>query len=299
MTRILSASPADELRCQLGEGPLWDAASGRLLYVDIEAGRVLAHDPDAGSSRILLDHDDFVTAVLPHADGSLLVGLRDGLGVLDPTASAHAPRLVTPLQADDDRVRCNDATVAPDGAVLIGTMDLEEETGHGQLHRVDEHGAVQLVRDGLTVSNGLGFSPDGHLLYHADTPSGRIDALTLGAGGEVTDRRTFVDLGDEGGLPDGLTVDAEGAVWTALWSAGVVRRYLPDGTLDAFVEFPVSHPTSCAFGGPDLDVLYVTTGGPEVGGEGDHAGALFRLTPGVRGLAVPRAAIPLDPVTGS
>ncbi|MFA9430701.1 SMP-30/gluconolactonase/LRE family protein [Egicoccus sp. AB-alg2] len=292
MTGTLTAAVVDDHRARLGEGLWWDAPRERLLFVDLERGRVLAHRPGTGHSDVLLDHDDVVTAVLPDRDGRLVLGLRDGLGVWDESAG-DAPRLVVPLQADDARLRVNDATVTPDGAVLAGTMHLDDERAGARLHRVDGRG-TRVLRDGLTISNGLGFSPDRTILYHADTPTGRVDALTLGRDGEVASVARFVRIPDDAGMPDGLCVDAEGGVWIALYGGGAVRRYLPDGALDTVVEVPASHTTSCAFGDRDLDTLFVTTGGAgEEGGEGADTGGLFAVAPGVRGLSVPPVALSL------
>lgn len=285
MTRTLAATPVGDHRAHLGEGPVWDAGQQRLLYVDIEGGAVLAHDPARGQTRVLLDHDDYVTAVLPHRDGRVLLGLRDGLGVWDERSPDQPPALAVPLQADEDRLRCNDATVAPDGTVWIGTMHLDEGEGAARLYRIASDGRARPQRGGLTISNGLGFSPDGRVLYHADTPTGRVDALTLAADRDsIDDVAPFASLPAAAGPPDGLAVDAEGGVWVALWSGGTVCRFTADGALDLMVEVPASHTTSCAFGGPDLATLYITTGGPEVGGRGDAAGGLFRADVGVSGL---------------
>ncbi|MFA9446602.1 SMP-30/gluconolactonase/LRE family protein [Egicoccus sp. AB-alg6-2] len=292
MTRTLTAHLANDHRADLAEGPLWDEAGNRLLYVDIEGGDVLAHGPDDGSTTVLLDHDDVVSAVLRHVGGTLLLGLRDGLAVWDESAPDAPPRLVVPLQSDEGELRCNDGTVGPDGAVWLGTMHLDEATGRARLFRIGPHGADQR-RDGLTVSNGVGFSPDGRVLYHADTPTGRIDALTLGPGGEVVEVRPFAEIPAGAGQPDGLTVDAEGGVWAALWSGAAVWHFTPDGALASIVEVPASHTTSCTFGGADLSTLWITTGGPHVGGEGDGAGGLFTVQPGVRGLPTPVATCPL------
>ena len=294
MTRTLTATPVGDHRAHLGEGPRWDAERQRLLYVDIEGGAVLAHDPATATTRVLFHHDDYVTAVHPHRDGRLLVGLRDGLGLWDEGRPDRPPTLAVAIQADDDRLRCNDATVAPDGAVWIGTMHLDDAEGAARLYRIAADGEARPQRGGLTISNGLGFSPDGRLLYHADTPTGRVDVLVLAADGDsIDDVRRFVSLPDAAGQPDGLTVDAEGGVWVALWSGGTVCRFTPDGALDMMVEVPASHTTSCAFGGADLTTLYITTGGPEVGGRGEAAGALFTAEVGVTGLPSPAAAVAL------
>lgn len=315
MTRRLHAEVAGTHRAQLGEGPYWDTARDRLLWVDIEAGDILVHDPATGTTRVLLDHDDLVSAVLPHADGDLVLGLRDGVGRWDERGETP-PRLVVPLQADDPTVRCNDASVGPDGAVWMGTMHLTATEPVAALYRVAGASSsdVEVVRRGLVISNGLGWSPDGRILHHVDTPTRQIVDLHLdvdgrddggfegrtaggfggqiggGFGGRVKDAVVRATIPEGAGFPDGLAVDVDGGIWVALWDGGAVWRYGPDGEVDTIVEVAATNVTSCAFGGPDLDVLYITTGGPEVGSRGAGAGALFTVRPEVAGL-------PVGPVT--
>ena len=288
MTSRLRAEVAGSHRAQLGEGPYWDAPRNRLLWVDIEAGHVLTHDPATATTEILLDHDDLVSAVLPHADGDLVLGLRDGVGRWDEHGDA-APRLVLPLQADDPEVRCNDAGVGPDGVLWIGTMHLGGSDPVAALYRVGgspTDSDVEVVRDGLTISNGLGWSPDGRILHHIDTPTRRITDLHLDVDGRVVDATVRATIPEGAGYPDGLAVDVDGGIWVALWGGGAVWRIAPDGEVDTIVEVASTNVTSCAFAGPDLDVLYITTGGPQVGSQGSGAGALFTLRPGIAGVYV-------------
>lgn len=301
MTARLQAEIAGAHRAQLGEGPYWDALRDRLLWVDIEAGHVLVHDPASASTEVLLDHDDLVSAVLPHVDGDLVLGLRDGIARWDEHDAA-APRLVLPLQADDPAVRCNDASVGPDGALWIGTMHLGGSEPVAALYRVGSglvDRDVEVVRHGLIISNGLGWSPDGRILHHVDTPTRRITDLHLDVDGRVADVRTRATIPEGAGYPDGLSVDVDGGVWVALWDGGAVWRLAPDGEVDAIVEVAATNVTSCAFGGPDLDVLYITTGGPEVGSRGRGAGALFTVDPGIAGVPVRQVSCELPAaVTG-
>ncbi len=292
MTTRLQAQIAGSHRAQLGEGPYWDAPRDRLLWVDIEAGHVLAHHVAVATTEVLLDHDDLVSAVLPHADGDLVLGLRDGVGRWDEQ-DEPTPRLILPLQADDPAVRCNDASVGPDGVLWIGTMHLPTSEPVAALYRVAggrEDSDVEVVRDGLTISNGLGWSPDGRILHHVDTPTRRITDLHLDAAGRVVDTEVRATIPGGAGYPDGLAVDVEGGIWVALWEGGAVWRITPDGEVDTIVEVASTNVTSCAFAGPDLDVLYITTGGPEVGSQGRGAGALFAVRPGIAG-------VPIGPVT--
>jgi sugar lactone lactonase YvrE len=154
--------------------------------------------------------------------------------------------------------RANDAAVAPDGALWAGTMRYDEAPGGGTLSRIAPDGTVETVLDDVAVSNGTGWSPDGRLMYYIDSPTRRIDVFDFD-GQQVGGRRQLAAIEEGDGFPDGLTVDADGCVWVALWDGGAVRRYTPDGKLDRVVELPVPRPTACAFGGADLTDLYITT----------------------------------------
>jgi sugar lactone lactonase YvrE len=264
----------------LGEGPTWDADAGRLIWQDILSSRVHTFDPASGrrTVRVVEQH---VGAAKPRAGGGLVLNLRDGVALLDPDGTLrwlhHEP---VPGR------RANDAAVAPDGSLWAGTMRYDEAPGGGTLARYTADGLTDTVLDDVTVSNGTGWSPDGRFMYYADTPTRRIDVFDWD-GRTVRDRRPFVTLEDGAGFPDGLTVDADGAVWVALWDGGAVRRYTPDGVLDLVVELPVPRVTACAFGGDGLTDLYVTTA--RVGLDAPHpvAGSVLVL-PGVgKGVAQP------------
>ena len=238
---------------ELGEGPTWDPEAERLIWVDILGARVHGFHPASGRQTTLLT-EQHVGAAKPRVGGGLVVNLRDGVGLYDEQGAfrwlVHEP---VPGR------RGNDAAVAPDGALWAGTMRYDEAPGGGTLSRVTGDGTAVTVLPEVTVSNGLGWSPDGGLMYYIDTPTRRIDVFTVDAEGGVRDRRPLVDTSDVPGSPDGLTVDADGCVWAAFWGGNAVRRYTPDGRLDRTLELPVSRPTACAFGGPGLRDLYVTT----------------------------------------
>ncbi|MGI5408084.1 SMP-30/gluconolactonase/LRE family protein [Streptomyces chartreusis] len=237
---------------ELGEGPTWDARGGRLLWIDILGARIHTFDPVSGR-RSVRTTPQHVGAVKPRAGGGLVLNLRDGVGLLDADDSFrwlhHEP---VPGR------RANDAAVAPDGSLWAGTMRYDEAPGGGSLSRFTGDGSVDLVLDDVAVSNGTGWSPDGSLMYYIDSPTRRIDVFDH-ADGRVGDRRPFVEIEDGAGFPDGLTVDADGCVWVALWDGSAVRRYTPAGELDRVIELPVPRVTACAFAGPDLTDLYITT----------------------------------------
>ncbi|MBT1091864.1 SMP-30/gluconolactonase/LRE family protein [Streptomyces sp. Tu102] len=237
---------------ELGEGPTWDARGGRLLWIDILGARIHTYDPVSGR-RSVRTTPQHVGAVKPRAGGGLVLNLRDGVGLLDADDSFrwlhHEP---VPGR------RANDAAVAPDGSLWAGTMRYDEAPGGGSLSRFTGDGSVDLVLDDVAVSNGTGWSPDGSLMYYIDSPTRRIDVFDH-ADGRVGDRRPFAEIEDGAGFPDGLTVDADGCVWVALWDGSAVRRYTPAGELDRVIELPVPRVTACAFAGPDLTDLYITT----------------------------------------
>jgi sugar lactone lactonase YvrE len=169
-------------------------------------------------------------------------------------------------------------------ALLLRLNGLRPTCGSGSLYRLDPDGTVHVVLEGLTVSNGLEWSPDGALAYHNDTATHSITVYTYDREAGLTDRRVFASLDHR---PDGLTVDAQGGVWTALSDGGAVRRYTPEGELDAVIEVPARKVTACTFGGPGLDELFITTSREGLQrGDDPLAGALFRALPGVRGLPV-------------
>ncbi len=184
---------------------------------------------------------------------------------------------------DDPNQRMNDGGCDPDGRFYCGSMTYDKRPGAAALYRLDPDGSVHVVLEGVTISNGLEWSPDGTLAYYNDTDTYRTDVFDYDFESGLTGRRPFVETPEH--RPDGLTVDADGGVWVAYPHEGKVRRYGPDSALDEVVEVPTVKTTACAFGGVDLDALYITTSRENV--EGDPlAGSLFRAEVGVRGIPV-------------
>ncbi|MGW0816048.1 SMP-30/gluconolactonase/LRE family protein [Streptomyces viridiviolaceus] len=267
----------------LGEGPAWDARAGRLIWVDILGCRVHTFDPASGR-RTVRTTEQHVGAALPRAGGGLVLNLRDGIGLLDPDGSLRWLHR-EPVAGR----RANDAAVAPDGSLWAGTMRYDEAPGGGTLSRVTGDGAVEVVLDDVAVSNGTGWSPDGRLMYYVDSPTRRIDVFDV-EDGHLTNRRPLAAVEEGAGFPDGLTVDADGCVWVALWDGGAVRRYTPAGDLDRVVRLPAPRVTACAFGGAGLTDLYVTTA--RVGLTAPHpvAGSLLVVPGAGKGMPQPAFA---------
>ncbi|MEV0096982.1 SMP-30/gluconolactonase/LRE family protein [Streptomyces sp. NPDC050738] len=267
---------------ELGEGPTWDAAAGRLIWVDILSSRVHTYAPGSGR-RTVMTTPQHVGAAKPRTGGGLVVNLRDGIGLYDPDGAFSWLRR-DPVPGR----RGNDAAVAPDGSLWAGTMRYDEAAGGGTLARVTGDGeASQLLT--AAVSNGTGWSPDGSRLYYVDSPTRRVDVFDYD-GQHPSGRREFASIEEGAGFPDGLTVDAEGCVWVALWDGAQIRRYTPDGLLDRTVALPVRRPTACAFGGRDLRDLYITTA--RVGQDAPHplSGSLLVLPDAGQGLPQPAFA---------
>jgi sugar lactone lactonase YvrE len=252
----------------LGEGPVWLPAEQALLRVDISAGEIVHRDRDGRERRRRLRPP--VGFALPRAAGGLVAGVGRALVVLDP-----APRTLAAVEPERTANRFNDAACDARGRLWAGTMSTTREPGAAALYRLAPGGVPEVALAGVTVSNGLDWSPDATRLYYIDSPLQRIDAIGFDLDrGRLGARRPFAAIDPADGLPDGLCVDAEGGVWLALFGGGAIRRYTPDGRLSAHVPLPVSHPTSLAFGGADLRELYVTSA---------RGGSLLRLRPGVAG----------------
>ena len=265
----------------LGEGPVWDPGRGELVWVDIERG--LVHRRRSGEADVSLDVGQPVGCAVPRAGRGLALALRDGFALL-PGAGGGRPRLVAPVEQQRSDTRMNDGACDSRGRLWAGTMSLLGDTRTAALYRLDADLTVTRVLPGLSISNGLGWSPDDRLMYHVDTPRRRIDVYEFDAmSGAIGGRRAAIAVAPEQGRPDGLAVDSEGGVWVALWGGGAVQRYSPEGQPDLRVELPVSQATSCCFGDADLATLYVTTAAR--GAEHEPlAGSLFCCRPGVQGL---------------
>lgn len=292
--------PADvflDLRAEHAEGPIWDALSARLWWVDIIGQAVHCSDPGVGTDTAWTTPWQPGGVVLD-THGRPVVAAPGGLVDLDTDTGAMTLR--TAIEGDKPENRANDVSVDSRGRCWLGTMAFDKRPGNAALYLVDS-GVVTCAVDGLTISNGPALDEAGGRLYLADTALSRVDVFDLDpASGALTDRRPFVDLSAEGYWPDGMTVDAEGMLWVACGRAGAVHRYRPDGTLDGTVGVPTTNPTSVAFGGTDGADLYITTSWfdlePPSRAAQPLAGAIFTCRPGVTGAASNRyAGDPTDP----
>jgi sugar lactone lactonase YvrE len=241
-------------RAELGEGPRWDAATVRLLWVDVEGRTLHVFDPETGDDRAI-ELDARVGVGQPMSDGRVLVALADRLAALD--LEDESVEMLVPMRHGPE-LRLNDGNCDPQGRFWIGSLELKFAPGAGSLYRYD--GELTAVLTGVTISNGIGWSPDGTLMYYVDTRTHGVDVFEFD--GLPTGRRRFATI-ERAGWPDGLAVDDEGGVWVALWGGSAVRRYSPDGTLDEVIDVPALNVTACCFGGRDRNRLFVTTAAPD------------------------------------
>jgi len=278
-------SCAFEAQNTLGEGPLWDPAAKRLYWFDIKQSRLHWGEPGGGQSG-LWDLPCRASAAAIRAGGGLLLATERGLEDFDPESGALTLRWA--LEAGPG-FRSNDGKIDVAGRFWFGTMDDNHGERPGRLYRYDRGGSPTPVVDGLHIVNTVSCSPDGLSYYLADTRKKTIWAYDMDKAGGLSNRRVFA-VPDKGG-PDGSAIDAGGYLWNAQWGAWRIVRYAPDGSVDRVVEMPVEQPSSCAFGGPEMTTLYVTTAREYLSQEAlaaqPLAGSVLAFETGVKGLALP------------
>ncbi|HWV57518.1 MAG TPA: SMP-30/gluconolactonase/LRE family protein [Longimicrobiales bacterium] len=264
-----------------GEGPVWSESWGGLRWLDMLAGDLLTLRNDGSVHRRHVA--SVVAAVRPRRGGGAVLGVERGFALEEEDGRIT---FLGELWADKG-IRMNEGGCDPAGRFYCGSMAYDQRRGAGSLFRLDPDRTVDVALIGVTISNGLDWSPEGDVAYYVDTATRRIDSFDYSTGSSLGARRPFVDLAGEGLLPDGLTVDREGGVWVALANGGAVRRYRPDGRLDAVVEVAARKVTACTFGGAALDRLFITTSREGLDpGEDPLAGSLFAVETGPIGLPV-------------
>ncbi len=275
------------IRCELGEGPYWSARENAVYWVDILAPAV---------HRLSLADNSVTSWPMPERIG-WLVEREAHPGFIAGFQSGFAELELNPLRiraiADPEPQlptnRMNDCGIDPAGRLWAGTMDAAVKAETGALYRLDPDFIVSKHDEGYLVTNGPAFSPDGATLYHNDTGKRLVYAFPLHSDGSLGARREFICFRDDWGRPDGMTVDADGGLWIAHWGGGRVSRFTPEGDLQRSITLPASQVTSCVFAGADLDRMFVTSAA-EGRDDEPHAGKLFEVDPGVRGLPQPRFA---------
>lgn len=278
-----------DYQCITGEGPLWHPDEGRVYWLDIPQGRMFRYHPASGVHEMCYQGEP-VGGFTIQADGTLLL-------FMDKTAVAtwrdgHLETIVEAIPGERE-YRFNDVIADPLGRVFCGTLPTEERPG--RLYRMDPDGTFTWFVDGIGCSNGMGFTPDLKHMYYTDSTAQEIYLFDYDqATGAITNRRVFVRTRLGEGIPDGMTVDAEGYIWSARWDGWCLVRYAPDGTEDRRIQFPAKKVSSVTFGGPEYTDMYVTTaGGDNKAENGPGAGALFRINLGIQGVPEFRSRIGL------
>lgn len=279
-------------RASVGEGPVWDERTGELVWVDILGRLVHRYDRERGPLEPLTTPLDVGAAVLRQA-GGLVLALQDGFWLTD---GWEAPRPWLKVGPDDPQCRFNDGKVDPQGRFWAGTMEYDGADDRGRLYRLDPDGTVSTQVEGVRISNGLAWTRDRRTMYFIDSFAWSVDAFDFDAtSGTLSGRRTAIAFERDGSVPDGMCIDADDHLWIAFFGGSSVRRYDPlTGECSMRIDLPAPDITSCAFGGPDLDELYITSSCRDLDAAGRErhpaAGGLFRIKPGVKGLVTDRFA---------
>ena len=270
-------------RAEVGEGPIWDPTTQTLVWVDITGSAIHRYDPATGQNTTI-QTGVHVGAVAVRASGGLVLAAVDGFRGLDPDGTQS---LLAAVEHGNPAMRMNDGKCDRRGRFWAGTMAYDEAgpPGLGSLYRLDPDLQVMQMVEGVSISNGIDWSPDDCLMYFIDSRSQTVDVFDFDVDtGSIQNRRTLIEVDAAIGLPDGMTVDAQGDLWVAMWGGARISRYGPDGTPRGVFRFPVSQTSSCGFGGSGLEDLYVTTAARGISEDAEpDAGNLYKFTPGVTG----------------
>lgn len=286
--KVIEPGVLFEENFELGEGPVWHA--GRLWWVDINVGDLHAAD-QAGGGRVSYAVGGPLGAAVPTDHGRFVVALKDSLAMFDPVSGALAT--LASVEHAREGNRFNDGKCDPVGRFVVGSMSTNGERDTGSLYSFGTKGGLQTVFSPVSLSNGLAWSADGSTLYYIDTLAREVVSFDYDvATGGISNRRSVVQIPESMGMPDGMTIDAEGNLWIAFWGGAAVRCWSFAGSgWVAEVRMPCSSPTSCCFGGSDFRTLFITTAGAaSTGGEDDSnplAGCIFACEPGIVGRPMP------------
>ena len=245
-------------RATLGEGAIWCSRDDALYWVDIINGVVHSLESPSRRTRVF-SVDQFVGTVVPRKSGGLILALQHGLAALD-TKTGNVELICDRIHGASTH-RFNDGKCDPAGRLWVGTISMDDTSGTSALYRIAPDHSVECMCTGVTNSNGIAWSLDQATMYYIDTPTRQVSAFDYNiVSGEIHNRRVAISVPEEMGYPDGMSIDAQGNLWIALWGGGCVSQWDPNrGELLATIGVPTSQVTSCAFGGPELRDLYITT----------------------------------------
>lgn len=274
-----------DVRAILGEGPVWVERDQALYWVDIKGRKIFRLDERHQLTEWTTPLR--IGSIAPLATTGFIAGTENGIAIIHPDANLYD--LILRPEEDRPDNRFNDGKVDRQGRFWAGSMDDTQRRATGALYRIDPDRSITRVDHDYRIANGPAFSPDGRTMYHNDTARNVTYAFDVAEDGDASNRRAFLKHDRESGHPDGMTVDAEGCLWIAFWGGWCVRRFSPAGECLRAIRLPVGQPSSCAFGGPRLDRLYVTSARESLTEEQlqmqPSAGGLFMLEAGVQGLA--------------
>lgn len=268
-----------DYNCVVGEGPMWHPTERVVYWADIPQGRIFRYDPATGEHGLVFECGQ-VGGFTVQGDGSLLLFMERG--AVASLSEGNLEYLINEIP-EERNTRFNDVIADPAGRVFCGTMPSPDHPG--SLYRLDTDGSIARVLEGIGISNGMGFTPDNQRMYFTDSPTHNIYIFDYDIdSGELSNRRVFVNTEENDGIPDGMTVDSEGFVWSARWDGSSLVRYSPQGEQVNRIWFPARKVSSVIFGGEDYTDMYVTTaGGEDKTAEGPGAGCLYRLNLGISG----------------
>jgi sugar lactone lactonase YvrE/predicted esterase len=276
-----------QIEASLGEGAIWDHQQQRLLWVDIEGKKIHQYNPES-QENFTLEMPSRPGTIVPETSTTAVVALEDGIHRVNLNSSERT--LISNMSADLKGSRLNDGKCDPSGRLWVGSMHFDQLKGRANLFKVNSDGSYQIQKDSVTISNGIVWTADKKTMYYIDTPTSQIKAYNFeDATGTISNERVVVEVPESLGFPDGMTIDAEGMLWVGMWNGNAVIRFDPaTGNINRKIQVPAHNVTSCAFGGENLDTLYITTARLDMTAEElkqyPLAGSLFKVVPGVKGV---------------
>ncbi len=283
----LQAELEYEIKSTKGEGAFWNYKTEELFWVDIDGKKVNIYNPETKSNKSI-PTPSMVGTLVPKSENEVVVALEDGIYILNTENSQFS--LLTNIEKEIPTNRFNDGKADPAGRLWVGSMALDEQKYAARLYMVDDAGHVEEKLDSITISNGIVWSKDNSKMYYIDTPTAKVKVFDYNNyTGEISNEKVAVEVPNSMGYPDGMTIDEDGMLWVAMWNGNAVYRFDPNtGKTLQKIEVPAHNVTSCAFGGKDLETLYITSAKVDMTEEERQkfplAGSIFSVVPGVKGV---------------
>lgn len=277
-----------DTQCQLGEGAIWNSKTGELYFIDIEGKKLFTFN-ESTKKLSIFDVDERIGTVVPtHNPNKVIIALQNGIFEFD--LKLKEKTLLSNPEKNRTKNRMNDGKCDPVGRLWVGSMHLEQVKGAASLFKIEPDGSFETMIEKVTISNGIVWSIDESTVYYIDTPTGQVQAFDYDrTSGKIINRKPIITVPESMGYPDGMTIDTEGMLWIALWNGNAVTRWNPDtGELISKIEVPAHNVSSCAFGGENLETLYITSASVDMTDEEKkkwpQSGNVFKVKPGVAGV---------------